>query len=132
MLGWTLSYTLRGPELVLANSPEMLQAMLDANSNARALDSNSSTPFHDLTVIRFNRREQAFDSLMRKLDAPRVKAYWEERRKKEQGDSGEPSQEFFSGNIASLLDVASPVREIRIRRNLLPSRLREDVEIILK
>lgn len=132
MLGWTLGYALRGPDLILANSPDMLQAMLDANSASNTLDANSSSSFHDLTVIRFNRREQTFDSLMRKLDAPRVKAYWEERRKKEQGDSDGPSQEFFSGNIASLLDVASPVREIRIRRNLLPSRLREEVEIILK
>jgi hypothetical protein len=137
MLGWTLCYALRGPDLVLANSPEMLQAMLDGNNAARSLDANSTSPFHDLTVIRFTRREQAFDSLMRKLDAPRVKAYWEERRKKEQADSDGASsdgasQEFFSGNIASLLDVASPVREIRIKRNLLPSRLREEVEIILK
>jgi len=132
MLGWTLCYALRGPELVLANSYEMLQAMLDANSASLALDSSSSLSFHDLTVIRFDRREQAFDSLMRKLDAPRVKAYWEERRKTEQVASDGSSQEFFSGNIASLLDVATPVQEIRIRRNLLPSRLREEVEIILK
>jgi hypothetical protein len=110
----------------------MLQAMLDANSAGRTLDASSSLSFHDLTVIRFDRREQAFDSLMRKLDAPRVKAYWEERRKKDQSDAAGSSQEFFSGNIASLLDVAAPVREIRIRRNLLPSRLREEVEIILK
>jgi hypothetical protein len=132
MLGWTLCYALRGAELVLANSPEMLRAMLDADSVSRALDSHSPLPFHDLTVIRFERREQVFDSLMRKLDAPRVKAYREERRKKEQSDSDGSSQEFFSGNIASLLDVASPVREIRIRRNVLPSRLREEVEIIFK
>ncbi|HVG35030.1 MAG TPA: hypothetical protein VM911_18325 [Pyrinomonadaceae bacterium] len=132
MLGWTLCYALRGPDLVLANSPELLQAMLEGSNASRSVDSNSSLPFHDLTVIRFDRREQAFDSLMRKLDAPRVKAYWEERRKKEQGNGEGPSQEFFSGNIASLLDVASPVREVRIKRNLLPSRLREEVEIILK
>jgi hypothetical protein len=132
MLGWTLCYALRGPDLVLANSPEMLQAMLDGSSASRSVDANSSLTFHDLTVIRFDRREQAFDSLMRKLDAPRVKAYWAERRKKEQGDGEGPSQEFFSGNIASLLDVASPVREVRIKRNLLPSRLREEVKIILK
>lgn len=132
MLGWTLCYALRGSELVLTNSLEMVQAMLGDNSASRALASDSSAPFHDLTVIRFDRREQVFDSLMRKLDAPRVKAYWEERRNKEPGDSDGSSQEFFSGNVASLLDVASPVREIRIRRNLLPSRLREEVEIILK
>jgi hypothetical protein len=141
-LGWTLGYALRGTELILSNSPEMLQAMLDANSASPAPDSTSSIPFQDLTVIRFNRREQAFDSLMRKLDAPRVKAYWQERRKKEQGDqeqvdqkqidSDGASQEFFSGNIASLLDVAAPVREIRIRRSVLQSRLTEEVEIILK
>lgn len=132
MLGWTLCYALRGPDLVLANSPEMMKAMLDGSSASRSVDANSSLPFHDLTVIRFDRREQAFDSLMRKLDAPRVKAYWEERRKKEHGEGEGSSQEFFSGNIASLLDVASPVREVRIRRHLLPSRLREEVEIILR
>jgi hypothetical protein len=132
MLGWGMSYALRGQDLVLANSPEMLEAMLGGGSRAPVLEPKSSFAVNDLTVIRLNQREQAFDSVVQKLDAPRVKAYWEERQNKEQGDEGGPSQEFFSGNISSLLDVASPVLEIRIKRNLQPTRLREEVEIIFK
>jgi hypothetical protein len=131
MLGWGMYYALRGPDLILANSPEMLHALLKGSSATPALDSKSSLGMHDLTVIRLDRREQAFDSLMQKLDAPRVKAYWQER-KKEQGEGDGPSEEFFSGNISSLLDVASTVREIRIKRNLQPARLREEVEFIFK
>jgi hypothetical protein len=131
MLGWEMYYALRGPDLILANSPQMLQSLLKGGSAAPALEAQSSSAIHDLTVIRLDRRAQAFDSLMRKLDAPRVKAYWE-ARKKEQEEKEGPSQEFFSGNISSLLDVASPVREIRIKRNVQPTRLREEVEFIFK
>jgi hypothetical protein len=132
MLGWKMCYALRGPDLFLANSPELLEAMLKGGSaTPRALNANDSLPVQDLTVIRLNQRAQAFDSLMQKLDAPRVKAYWEER-KKEHGDASGPSQEFFSGNISSLLDVASPVLEIRIKRRSQPTRLREEVELVFK
>ena len=127
-----MSYALRGSDLILANSSEMLQAMLKDGNSSRAFDPKSSLAVHDLTVIRLNRRAQAFDSLMQKLDAPRVKAYWAKRRKGEQGNEDAPSQEFFSGNISSLLDVASPVQEIRIKRNLQPTHLREEVEFIFK
>jgi hypothetical protein len=132
MLGWGMCYALRGPDLVLANSPEMLEAMLTGGGSSHTLNLKSSFAIDDLTVIRLNQREQAFDSVVRKLDAPRVKAYWEERQNKEQGEVGGPSQEFFSGNISSLLDVASTVLEIRIRRSSQPARLREEVEIIFK
>ena len=132
MLGWELCYTLKGPDLILANSPELVEAMLLGGTRSRALDLKSSSAVQDLTVIRFDRREQAFDSMMKKLDAPRVKAYWEARQEKEQGVERGASQEFFSGNIASLLDVAAPVIEIRIRRNSQPTRLREEVEFIFK
>jgi hypothetical protein len=132
MLGWGMYYALRGSDLILANSPEMIQAMLKGGVSSRPLDPKTSLAVQDLTVIRLDRREQAFDSLMQKLDAPRVKAYWAERQKKEQENEDGHSQEFFSGNIASLLDVASPVLEIRIKRNLQPTRLREEVEFIFK
>jgi hypothetical protein len=132
MLGWGMSYALRGSDLILANGSEMLQAMLRGDNASRAFDPKSSLAVHDLTVIRLNQRAQAFDSLMQKLDAPRVKAYWAERQKGEQGNEDAPSQEFFSGNISSLLDLASPVQEIRIKRNLQPTHLREEVEFIFK
>jgi hypothetical protein len=130
-LGWGMYYAQRGPDLVLANSQEMMKAMLGGGDSSRAPEPESSAALHDLTVIRLGQREQAFDSLMRKLDAPRVHAYWSER-KKEPNEADGPSQEFFSGNVASLLDVASPVAEIRIRRSFQKNRLREEVEFVLK
>ena len=130
-LGYGVYYAQRGPDLVLANSPEMMKAMLDGGDSSRAPESKSAAALHDLTVIRLGQREQAFDSLMGKLDAPRVKAYWRER-KKEPNEADGPSQEFFSGNVASLLDAASPVTEIRIKRSFEKNRLHEEVEYVLK
>jgi hypothetical protein len=132
MLGWTLCYARKGSELMLANSPELLEAMLSGERRSRSLELKSSFAVHDLTVIRLDKREQVFDSLMKKLDAPRVKAYWEARPENVEGMERGTSQEFFSGNISSLLDVASPVLEIRISRNSQPTRLHEEVEFILK
>ncbi|HEY0378043.1 MAG TPA: hypothetical protein VGC87_14080 [Pyrinomonadaceae bacterium] len=130
-LGWGMYYALRGPDLVLANSPEMMKAMLDGGDSSGSPEQKSDAALHDLTVIRLGQREQAFGSLMSKLDAPRVRAYWSERKKERNEEDG-PSQEFFSGNVASLLDVASPVTEIRIKRSFQNNRLREEVEFVLK
>lgn len=132
MLGWGMSYALSGSELILSNSPELLQAMLRKDNSARSFDPKSSASIHDLTIIRLSRRAEAFDSLMQKLDAPHVKAYWAKRQNAEQGNGDAPSEEFFSGNISSLLDVASAVAEIRIKRSFERARLREEVEFILK
>ena len=132
MLGWGMCYALKGPDLILSNSPQMLEAMLSDNNSSRMLNLKSSFAINDLTVVRLNKREEAFDSVVRKLDAPRVKAYWEERQGKEQGEKVGQSQEFFSGNISSLLDVAGTVLEIRIKRSSQPARLREEVEFIFK
>ncbi|HJU54621.1 MAG TPA: hypothetical protein VJ715_08625 [Pyrinomonadaceae bacterium] len=131
-LGWGMYYVFKGPDLILANSPEMMRAMLGDGNPSHAIELKSAVAVHDLTVIRLGQREEAFDSLMRKLDAPRVKAYWRERKKEQNNEEDGPSQEFFSGNIASLLDVASPVTEIRIKRSFQKNRLREEVEFVLR
>jgi len=81
-------------------------------------------------VIRLSERQAAFDQIFARLEEPLVKAYWQQRRGTE-NDSG-PSQEFFSGEIASLLDVASPVEEVRIQRSYVADRLREEVAVILQ
>ena len=79
-------------------------------------------------------RQTAFDQVFAKLDEPRIKAYWKARRGGELKQLGpnEPSMEFFSGEIASLLDVAAPVGQIRIQRSYAGGRLREEVSAILK
>ncbi|MEW6736676.1 MAG: hypothetical protein AB1489_35635 [Acidobacteriota bacterium] len=128
MLGWQLYYTIIGPELVITNSREMLQAVLSGKRQIR-MDKAFSRSLDDLTVIRLDHRQEAFDQIVGKLDAERVKAYWRERNAK--GTVG-PSAEFFTGNIASLLDVASNVQQIEISRSSRPGRLYEEIEIKLK
>jgi hypothetical protein len=124
-LGRSVGYGLRGQELIIANNPEMIAGLM-VEKRGEGLE--SSSPNHEITVIRFNRRKEVFDSIFAKLDEPRIKSYWKTRR----GEGlevklGEPSQEFFSGNLASLLDVASPVEEIRIERSFDSVRMREEV-----
>ena len=132
VLGWKLCYALRGRELIVANNAELLRAILAGGSGQPPLAINFMTPIDDLTVIRLDQRKQAFDRVVEKLDAGRVKAYWDERQGGNTSDLDRPSQEFFSGNIASLLNVASRAREIEIKRSSPPGRLREEIEIILK
>ncbi len=128
-LGRSVGYGLRGPILVVSNSPDLLAALMTQRQPGSAIV--SASPVHELTVIRLNQRAEAFDRIFAKLDEPRVKAYWKER-KGEQASPGDPSREFFSGEIASLLDTATPVGELRIRRNYANGRLREELALLMK
>src|SRR5262245_18771600 len=132
MLGRSLGYGLRGKHLIISNSPELLASLMTGVQSKRGIQTQS--PIHDLTVIRLGGRKSAFDQIFAKLDEPRIMAYWKERRGQEIKQLGpnEPSMEFFSGEIASLLDVAAPVEQIRIQRSYAGGRLREEVAAILK
>ncbi len=59
-----------------------------------------------------------------RLDAERVKGY---RAGRLSGPDA-PSEEFFSGNVASLLGVASPVSRVEIRRRTTRGRMNVEVE----
>ncbi|MFN8004474.1 MAG: hypothetical protein U0X75_26070 [Acidobacteriota bacterium] len=134
MLGRALGYGVRGQQLVLANHPELLARLLTGERQAGD-DVQLPTTASELTVVRLSQREAAFDRIFAQLDAARIKAYWRQRRgerESEQGSAPGPSQEFFSGEISSLLDVAAPVREIRVARNYANGRLQEEVSLILK
>jgi hypothetical protein len=128
-LGRSLSYGLRGSLLIVSASPELLAELMTKSNPAS--DLAGPAPVRELTVIRLSQRAQAFDAIVGKIDEPRIRAYWKER-KGDAASPNDPSQEFFSGNIASLLDVASPVAEVRIERGYAEGRLREDVEFRLK
>lgn len=159
MLGWKLCYTLKGTELIVANSSELISATLSEEpSTRRPTGPHDFTP-DDLTVIRFNRRAEAFNRVFDKLDAARVKNYWKERGANPQaaiaqssdaaaqssdttsqsaahveeasGPQQRRSEEFFSGNVASLLDVASSVNRVEIRRRTAADRLQVEVEMFL-
>jgi hypothetical protein len=129
-LGRSVGYGMRGQELIIANNPDLLAAVM---SEREGKGLQASSPAHEVTVVRLSRRKEAFDHIFAKLDEPRIKSYWKTRR----GDRveitpSEPSQEFFSGNIASLLDAASPVEEIRIERSFAAGRMREEMAVILR
>jgi hypothetical protein len=132
MLGRAVGYGLRGRHLIMSNDTELLASLMTGVQSKR--DMQTPSPVHELTVIRLSERRTAFDQIFAKLDEPRIKAYWKERRGEEVKQIGpnEPSMEFFSGEIAGLLDVAAPVRQIRIQRSYAGGRLREEVAAILK
>lgn len=125
VLGRTVGYGVRGDGLIISNNAELLTNLM---TGKRKEQSKATSPVHELTVIRLSERESAFDQIFARLEEPMVKAYWQQRR----GEEGGPSQEFFSGEIASLLDVASPVDEVRIQRSYANGRMREEVTAILK
>lgn len=127
-LGRSVGYGVRGNELILSNNNELLSELMvgkQAEQNRIA----STSPVHELTVIRFSQRKQAFDQIFARLEEPLVKAYWQQRR----GDEASgPSQEFFSGEIASLMDVASPVDEVQIKRSFANGRMKEEIVAKMK
>lgn len=124
LLNWTLCYALRNQELLIANNTELLQTML-ANANttipiANDIDARNDAPLDELIVIRFAVRRQAFDALVERLDKPRRRARAEKRAeetKTSSDDDEDDPTDFFSGNIKSLLDAASFIKEIRITRH---------------
>ncbi len=128
MLGRSVGYGLRGSELILSNNLELLAEMMTAKPSGQNRFTSAS-PIHELTVIRLSQRKQAFDQIFARLEEPMVKAYWQQRGGEE---ASGPSQEFFSGEVASLLDVASPVRDVRIQRSYGNGRMREEVTAKLK
>jgi hypothetical protein len=132
MLGRAVGYGLRGRRLIISNDTELLASLMTGVQSRREIQTQS--PVHELTVIRLGARRTAFDQIFAKLDEPRIKAYWKERRGEEVKQLGpnEPSMEFFSGEIAGLLDVAAPVQQIRIQRSYAGGRLREEVTAMLK
>ena len=126
MLEWHFCYALRDRELFLANSPQLLNSVLGVHGRTPASQMQSASSLDNLTIIRFDQRKQAFDDIMGKLDAESIKTRQQTRK------NTEGSEEFFSGSLSSLLDVASGLREIEIKRSSFPNRLHEEIDFILK
>jgi hypothetical protein len=133
MLGRQLCYAMSGRELIVSNSPDLLQASLAAQARPQTDNAThavaGAAALDELIVVRLTARRQAFDQVFARLDAERVKAYWTEHRgASDESQPPGPSQEFFSGTVASLLDVAAHVRTVEIRRVHHADRLQEEVE----
>jgi hypothetical protein len=131
MLGWHFCYALRDRELILANSPQFINSVLGIRGQKQVAEMPSGPSLDDLTVIRLDQRKQAFDEIMGKLDDESIKARQQTLNKTNEGSDG-ASAEFFSGSLSSLLDVASALRQIEIKRSSSSNRLHEEIHFILK
>lgn len=125
MLGWEICYAVKDNMLIVSNSNELMKAVLESHQQ-----STVSADVDELTIIRFDRRKESFDDVVSVLDADAIK-------RREQASSADPnspkgSQEFFSGNISSLLNVASDVSRIEIKRKSTGNNLHEEIELVLK
>jgi hypothetical protein len=121
MLGWEICYAINGRELIVANSGELLKTVLDSAANKRSLEI-SADPTNDLTIVRFDQRKSAFDDIMKTLDTDGTQP---------QADSTQISEAFFSGNISSLLDVASDLNRVEITRRNSSNGMHEEIHFVL-
>lgn len=121
MLGWEVCYVIKDGELIVANSAELLKTVLAAPGNKRLLEIPPGT-IDDLTIVRFDQRKSAFDDIMKRLDSYGTQG---------QNDSKQISESFFSGNIASLLDVASDLSHIEITRRISSNGMHEEIHFVL-
>jgi hypothetical protein len=134
MLGWHFCYSVRGRDLIIANSAELLSAILGIRNQPTTVAEQSAAALDDLTIIRLDQRKTAFDDIVNRLDAESIKRRQATAAKNDKdaaAKSEELSEEFFSGNISSLLDVASNVSRIEIKRSSSANSLHEEIDFIL-
>jgi hypothetical protein len=128
ILKWEVCYKLDNQNLIVTNSGNfMVDILMKSGGNTLKVDN----AIDDLTVIRFSERERAFDQVVTKLDKQRVEAYKKEREGNDPNITIK-SQEFFSGNISSLLDATSDLNDTEIQRTSGASRLSEKISFNLK
>src|SRR6185295_4067719 len=72
MLGWHFCYALRGRDLIIANSPELLNAILGVRNQPAMAAEQSAAALDDLTIIRLDQRKPAFDDIVNRLDAESI------------------------------------------------------------
>ena len=121
MLGWEICYALKDGELIVANSTELLKSVLDSSANKRSMEL-PAVAADDLTIVRFEQRKSAFDDIMNSLDKEGIQP---------ETDGRKHSDTFFSGNIASLLDVASGVNRVEISRRASAKGMHEEIHFVL-
>ena len=122
MLGWEICYAIRDGELIVTNSAELLKTVLDSPAQKHSLEIPGDAT-NDLTIVRFDQRKSAFDDIMNTLDKDRAQL---------QTDPAKISETFFSGDIGSLLDVASDLSRIEITRRPSNDGLHEEIHFLLK
>lgn len=111
-IGWNVSYIVRGNMLVLANDAYFLRDIADVQNLPTSEGQNSS--FSSLTVINLDERENAYDTIFAELNQKKM------------------ADDFFTGNIASLLDSMSEVGKIEIKENYSSNIFDEEISLNFK
>lgn len=106
MLEWKAVYLLRGNELILANDSDFL--LETASAENRNIEKQEN-PLSTLTVINSGERDSAFGDI------------FDDLADKDAADT------FFTDNIESLLDSASSVGKIAVRKNYSQNILEEEL-----
>lgn len=127
MLGWEICYALKDNMLIVSNSAEMIKDVLQSHEPNQL---SAAADIDELTIIRFDRRKESLDDIVNVLDADAIK-HWQQAGKADD-NAIKGSQEFFSGNISSLLTVASDVKQVEIKRRAVGNNLHEEIELLLK
>jgi len=119
LLGWELCYAINDGELIVTNSAELLKTVLDSPAQKRSLEIPVDAT-NDLTIVRFDQRKSAFDDIMQTLDKDGIRS-----------QTKSISDTFFSGEIGSLLDVASELSRIEITRRTSGNGMHEEIHFVL-
>jgi hypothetical protein len=127
MLGWEICYAVTDNMLIVSNSNELMKGVLESRQQSSVA---VTAGVDELTIIRLDRRKESFDDVVNVLDADAIKR----REQAGNADQNSPkgSQEFFSGNISSLLNVASDLSRIEIKRKSVGNNLHEEIELVMK
>jgi hypothetical protein len=114
LLSFEICYALKNNYLIVSNSADLLKTVLAADNQPKSITFPNFEGFDEVTVIRFDQRDAAFDQIMSRFDGENE------------------SSDFLTGNISSLLNTLSAVRYVEIKRKASVEQLQEDINFILK
>lgn len=107
MSGWGASYVLRGSELILTNDAGFLREIVAAERTVSELKIENSVT--EKSVINLAHRATAFDQIFARFAEKKI------------------AEDFFTGNISSLLDALAEIERIEITRRYAANLLEEEI-----
>ncbi|HEX8289891.1 MAG TPA: hypothetical protein VF556_18060 [Pyrinomonadaceae bacterium] len=109
MLGWSVCYSMQANELILANSNDFLREIIAAQNSEKP--ETLVSPLAELTVLNLEQKEKAYDRIFSDLVEEKT------------------TNDFFASNISGLLNSASAVKRIEVKKSYLQNFLKEEVII---
>ena len=104
MIGSTVNYDLNGENLILTDFENFSGEIIKVENQRK-----SESEFAELAVINLTERENAFENVFTEIE------------------KNNDENNFFTGNISSLLDSAKDIKKIEIRKKYLENRLEEEL-----